>query len=293
MRFAALAVTGLATVLSAPALAADPAVGVGPQYDTTHIYVAPGDLDRLSAAFSATFGGQAGKPAVTRITPTPSSTRWQAVHTPVGSISVFGFTTGIPYPFGSERTGYLVKDMNAAISAAKAAGADVLVAPFPDLIGQDAIIQWPGGVNMQLYVHDTPPSSPALETVPENRIYISPERADTFLADFLKFSGGHVTSDAAKTPGAVIGRPGGTFREVRVSSDFGKLLVLVTDGHLPFPFGRETTGYEVEDLDATLAKATQSGAVVLVKPLVVDGRTSAIVQFPGGYIAEIHETTDP
>jgi predicted enzyme related to lactoylglutathione lyase len=291
MRFAALAVTGLATVLSAPALAADPAMGIGPQYDTAHVYVAPDDLERLSAAFTATFGGQAGKPAVTRVTPTPSSTRWLAVHTPVGSISVFGFTTGIPYPFGSERTGYLVKNMNAAISAAKAAGADVLVAPFPDPIGQDAIIQWPGGVNMQLYVHDTPPSSPALETVPENRIYISPERADAFLADFLKFSGGRVTSDAARTPGAVIGRPGGTFREVKVSSDFGKLLVFVTDGHLPFPFGRETTGYEVQDLGATLAKATQSGAVVLAKPVVVDDRTSTIVQFPGGYIAEIHETT--
>jgi predicted enzyme related to lactoylglutathione lyase len=291
MRFAALAVTGLATVLSAPALAADPAMGIGPQYDTAHVYVAPDDLERLSAAFTATFGGQAGKPAVTRVTPTPSSTRWLAVHTPVGSISVFGFTTGIPYPFGSERTGYLVKNMNAAISAAKAAGADVLVAPFPDPIGQDAIIQWPGGVNMQLYVHDTPPSSPALETVPENRIYISPERADAFLADFLKFSGGRVTSDAARTPGAVIGRPGGTFREVKVSSDFGKLLVFVTDGHLPFPFGRETTGYEVKDLGATLAKATQSGAVVLAKPVVVDDRTSTIVQFPGGYIAEIHETT--
>jgi predicted enzyme related to lactoylglutathione lyase len=291
MRFAALAVTGLATVLSAPALAADPSMGIGPQYDTAHVYVAPDDLERLSAAFTATFGGQAGKPAVTRVTPTPSSTRWLAVHTPVGSISVFGFTTGIPYPFGSERTGYLVKNMNAAISAAKAAGADVLVAPFPDPIGQDAIIQWPGGVNMQLYVHDTPPSSPALETVPENRIYISPERADAFLADFLKFSGGRVTSDAARTPGAVIGRPGGTFREVKVSSDFGKLLVFVTDGHLPFPFGRETTGYEVQDLGATLAKATQSGAVVLAKPVVVDDRTSTIVQFPGGYIAEIHETT--
>jgi predicted enzyme related to lactoylglutathione lyase len=42
-----------------------------------------------------------------------------------------------------ERTGYLVTDMDEAIRAAKATGADVLVAPFNDPIGRDAIIQWP------------------------------------------------------------------------------------------------------------------------------------------------------
>jgi hypothetical protein len=26
------------------------------------------------------------------------------------------------------------------------------------------------------------------------------------------------------------------------------MVVLVTDGHLPYPYGRETTGYEVSDL---------------------------------------------
>ena len=90
--------------------------------------------------------------------------------TPVGPLSVLAFTTPIPYPFGAERIGYLVKDLDAAISAAKEAGADVIVAPFPDPIGRDAVIQWPGGVNMQLYWHTSKPSLPPLATVPENRV---------------------------------------------------------------------------------------------------------------------------
>jgi len=64
--------------------------------------------------------------------------------------------------------------------------------------------------------------------------------------------------------------------------------VLVTDGHLPYPFGRELTGYEVKDLNATLTKAKAAGVTVLVEPFASDHRQAAIVQFPGGYIAEIH-----
>src|SRR5256885_8303425 len=41
-----------------------------------------------------------------------------------------------------------------AVRAARACGADVIVAPFDDPIGRDAIVQWPGGVNMQLYWQD-------------------------------------------------------------------------------------------------------------------------------------------
>jgi hypothetical protein len=48
------------------------------------------------------------------------------------------------------------------------------------------------------------------------------------------------------------------------------------------------TGYEVSDLAATLAKAAAAGATVLVAPYAVDHRDAALVQFPGGYIAEIH-----
>ena len=67
------------------------------------------------------------------------------------------------------------------------------------------------------------------------------------------------------------------------------MTVLVTDGHLPFPYGLETTGYETADLKDTLEKARVSGAKVLVEPYASDGRRAAIVQFPGGYIAEIHD----
>jgi hypothetical protein len=66
--------------------------------------------------------------------------------------------------------------------------------------------------------------------------------------------------------------------------------VLVTDGHLPYPYGHEVTGYEVAAVGETLAKAKASGATVLVEPYKVDGREAAIVQFPGGYIAEIHSS---
>ena len=120
----------------------------------------------------------------------------EVVRTPAGPLSVFAFTTPIPYPFGAERTGYLVKDMDAAISAARAAGADVIVAPFSDPIGRDAVIEWPGGVNMQLYWHTAKPSYPPLTTIPENRIYVSPLRADVFMAEFLRFSKGRVYGGA-------------------------------------------------------------------------------------------------
>ena len=97
-----------------------------------------------------------------------------------------------------------------------------------------------------------------------------------------------MVSDDAKAPGAEVGVPDKTYRRIRVASGFGKLTVLVTDGHLPYPFGREMTGYEVADLDATLAKAKHAGATVLVAPYMASDRKAAFVQFPGGYIAEIH-----
>ncbi|RZN33754.1 glyoxalase [Bradyrhizobium sp. Leo121] len=267
-----------------------PQVGVGPQYDTTHVYVAPEDVDKFVASFLATFGGQSTKQVVATVTPTPSSTTSQLLQTPVGTVSLFGFKTPIPYPFGAERTGYLVTDIDEAVNSAKVAGADVLVATFPDPIGRDVVIQWPGGVNMQLYWHTTKPSYAAFETIPENRVYVSPERADAFMRSFLRFSHGKVASDDAHAAGVEIGRAKETYRRIRIESVFGKITVFVTDGHLPYPYGRELTGYEVSDLQGTLTKAKASGAVVLVEPYTSGGRSAAMVQFPGGYIAEIHAT---
>jgi predicted enzyme related to lactoylglutathione lyase len=268
--------------------AGTPAVAVGPQYDTTHVYVDSKDFDRLVASLLATFGGTTSKQGVFTVTPTPSSTMSQLVLTPVGTLSVFGFKTPVPYPFGAERTGYLVTDLDLAVRAARAAGADVIVAPFNDPIGRDVIIQWPGGVNMQLYWHTTPPSYAPLATVPENRVYVSSDRADGFIRNFVAFSQGKVVSDVATAPGVEIGRPNETYRRVRIESTFGKVTVLVTDGHLPYPYGRELTGYEVADLDMTLAKAKAAGASVLVEPYSSDDRRAVLVQFPGGYVAEIH-----
>ena len=263
-------------------------VAVGPQYDTTHVYVPLGDFDRFVASIIQTFGGKTSQDGVLTVTPTPSSTRIQLVLTPVGTLSVFGFKTPIPYPFGLERTGYLVTDMDEAIRAAKGTGADVLVAAFSDPIGQDAIIQWPGGVNTQLYWHTTAPSYTPLQTIPENRVYVSSDRADAFVRSFLTFSHGSVVSDETRAPGVEIGRPAETYRRVRIESQFGKLTAFVTDGHLPYPYGREMTGYEVTNLTDTLTKAKASGVDVLVPLYKTDERESAVVQFPGGYIAEIH-----
>ncbi|HEV3115071.1 MAG TPA: hypothetical protein VGY99_31690 [Candidatus Binataceae bacterium] len=263
-------------------------LAVGPQYDTTHVYVAPEDFNRFVSSLLATFGGTASKQGVFTVTPTPSKTMSQLVLTPVGTLSVFGFKTPIPYPFGSERTGYLVTNMNSAIRAARETGADVLVSPFNDPIGRDAIIQWPGGVNTQLYWHTTAPSYGRLQTIPENRVYLSTYRVAAFIRSFLAFSHGEVISDDPHAPGIEIGCPTKTYRRVRMQSKFGNMTALVTDGHLPYPYGREITGYEVDNLSDTLSKANEAGVTVLVRPYKAEQRNAAMVQFPGGYVAEIH-----
>src|SRR6202167_196170 len=78
MRSTALAFADAATVT--------PNVTVGPQYDTTHVYVAPEDFDRFVASLVATFGGTTSKQCVFTVTPTPSSTMSQLVLTPVGTL---------------------------------------------------------------------------------------------------------------------------------------------------------------------------------------------------------------
>jgi hypothetical protein len=265
-----------------------PNPGVAPQYDTTHVYVSPEDFDRFVASLLATFGGTTSKQGVFTVTPTPSSTMSQLVLTPVGTVSVFGFKTPVPYPFGAERTGYLVTDLHEATRTAVEDGADVLVSPFNDPIGRDVVIQWPGGVNMQLYWHTAAPSYKALQTIPENRVYVSTNKVEAFLGGFLTFSHGKVVSDDPHAPGVEIGRPKDSYRRIRIESAFGKLTVLVTDGHLPYPYGRETTGYEVANLTDILAKAKAAGVEILVAPYTADQRNATFFQFPGGYIAEVH-----
>jgi hypothetical protein len=172
----------------------------------------------------------------------------------------------MPYPFGSERTGCLVTDMDSAIRAARVTGADIIVTPFNDPIARDAIIQWPGGVNTQIYWHTTAPSYKSLQTIPQNRVYVSGYAVNAFVRGFLTFSHGKVVSDDAHAAGIEIGRPTDTYRRIRLQSKFGKVTVLVTDGHLPYPYGRELTGYEVAELSDTISKAKAAGVAVLVGP---------------------------
>jgi hypothetical protein len=212
----------------------------------------------------------------------------QLVLTPGGTVSVFGFKTPIPYPFGAERTGYLVTNIDQAVKAGRAAGDDVLVEPFDDPVGRDAIIQWPGGINTQIYWHTISPSYKLLTTIPENRVYVSANRAQTFIGSHLAVSHGEVVSDVQHAAGIEIGRPKETYRRMRIQSPFGKVTVLVADGHLPYPYGREMTGYEVDAISTTLSKARSVGVEVLAGPYVTDERTAVLVKFPGGYIAELH-----
>jgi predicted enzyme related to lactoylglutathione lyase len=263
-------------------------IAVGQQYDTTHVYVAPGDLDALVRSFVSTFGGIASKRTVANVLPVASSTEMQYILTPVGPLSVFAYETPVPFPFGEERTGYLVTDMDQAIKAARSSGAEVIVEPFKDPVGLDAIIQWPGGVKMQLYWHFQPSTNPPLETIPDNRVYVSQDEADNFVRCFVAFADGKVIADDKRADAGEIGRVGETYRRIRVTSLFGNMQVLVTDGHLPYPFGHETTGYGVQDLGATLEKAKAAGVKILSAPYTSHDRSTAIVEFRGGYIAEIH-----
>ncbi|WP_019832758.1 hypothetical protein [Sphingomonas sp. PR090111-T3T-6A] len=274
---------------AAPAAEAASGYAVGPQYDTTHVYVPEDQFDSFVTSFSATFGGTTSKQGVFQVTPTTSQTKSQLVLTPAGTVSVFGFKTPIPYPFGAERTGYLVTDMDAAVASAVKNGATRLITTFPDPIGRDVVVQWPGGVNMQLYWHTAKPNYAPLATVPENRVYLTADAADAFVRHWLAYSHGKVTADDRNVSGAEIGQPGKTIRRIAIDSGYGKMLVLVSDGQLPWPYGRDMTGYQVSDLAATLDKARAAGVETLVPTYDALGRKAAIVRFPGGYIAEIHQ----
>jgi len=286
----------LALVLAATLTAAAPAMAaptagyaVAPQYDTTHVYVPQDQFDTFVASFTATFGGTTSKQGEFQVTPTPSLTKSQLVLTPSGTVSVFGFKTPIPYPFGDERTGYLVTDLDAAVKSAVAHGAVRRLDTFPDPIGRDSVVQWPGGVNMQLYWHTAKPNYAPLASVPENRVYLTADAAPAFLKGWTGFAHAKVLSDDKAASGAEIGEPGKTIRRVSLESGYGRMVVFVSDGQLPWPYGRDMTGYGVSDLAATLARASAAGVETLVAPFEADKRQTAIVRFPGGYIAEIHQ----
>ena len=224
-----------------------PQVAVGPQYDTAHVYVAPADVDRFSDSVIATFGGTKSQQAAVTVTPTPSTTNWQAVYTPVGTFSVFGFTTPLPYPFGVERTGYLVTDIDKAIQSAKANGADISwprsrirSGAMPSSSGLAAYICNCTGTRPHRITRNSTPYPKTGCTCRQ----IAPMRSSRVRAILQ----GKVVSDDRNAPGIEIGRPKDTYRRVRIETTFGKITVLVTNGQLPYPYGREVSGYEVANL---------------------------------------------
>src|SRR5258708_25770986 len=116
---AAVIVIALASFFDAAQAAPAPAVAVSPQYDTTHVLVAPEDFDRFTDSLIATFGGSKSQQGVIQVTPTPSQSISQLVFMPVGTLSAFGFKTPVPFPFVVERTGYLVTYLDIAVKSAK------------------------------------------------------------------------------------------------------------------------------------------------------------------------------
>ena len=91
----------------------------------------------------------------------------------------------------------------------------------------------------------------------------------------------------SNAPGIEVGRPKDTYRRVRIDSTFGKIAVLVTDGQLPYPYGRQVTGYEVANLADTLTKAKITGATALWTPTRAAGARLQSVPFPWGATSPI------
>ncbi|SCF95303.1 hypothetical protein [Streptomyces sp. Ncost-T10-10d] len=98
------------------------ATAIGPQYDTTHVYVTPGAVDAFVAGWGTTFGGTHRATILTTVTPTPSKTESELVMLPVGNLSVFDFGTPAPYPFGAEWTGWLMSDFDKGRPTGQAGG---------------------------------------------------------------------------------------------------------------------------------------------------------------------------
>lgn len=277
-----------------PAPAANPSPApraYGVQYDATHVYVEHGKLNQFIQSWEATFGGTHNPPSAFGITPTPSKAMASIIKSPVGLLAAYDYQTPIPFPFGSEQTGFGVRGLDSAVTAARAAGATAPVAPWTGPVGREAVVRFPGGFSSQLWEQFDMSGFPPLVTQPEFRVYLSADTVDAFLRSYLQFTGGKVLSDVTNADGGEIGAPGTTYHRIRITTPYGNTVVLANDGDWNYPYGRDTTGYTVPDLNATIAKAKANGATVLSGPYAGHDRNSVIMQFPGGYIAELHDGT--
>lgn len=258
----------------------------GTQNGSTHIYLQSGTLASFTNSIASTFGGSIQQGGTAQITPTPSTVKSAFVFTPVGNFTGFEYTTPVPKPFGNENYGFMVSDMEQALLAARQLGASVMIEPFPDALGRDAVLIWPNGVQMQLFQHFKPQNNQSLKNTPETRLYIPVDRADEFIHSYSQFSLSILVQDRVLVAGD---QPisDGALREVHLTSEtsFGNTHIFVTNGHLNVPFGYEVTGYAVDDFQQTYVKAVENQA----KTLWSNYQNSAIIEFPGGYKAEIHQ----
>lgn len=112
----------------------DAKIALGTAFRTFHVYAQPGTAAAFVDSWIATFGGHAQPPANDiDLTPYPSKATAIMVSSPVAALSVYDFSTGIPYPFGSEVSGWGVTGPRAA----------------PD--GHSVIVRFPGGYLVEIH----------------------------------------------------------------------------------------------------------------------------------------------
>ncbi|WIX77247.1 hypothetical protein QRX50_38515 [Amycolatopsis carbonis] len=266
-----------------------PVKAFGVEYDASHVYLQHGKLPAFIKSWEATFGGTDNGQNTFQITPTPSKALASIIHSPVGLLAAYDYQTPVPFPFGAEQTGFGVHDPDLGADAALRSGAAVTVTPWTGPVGREAVVQFPGGFASQIWKQFDMSGFTPLTTQPEFRVYLPETTVNAFLASYLKFTGGSVISDVRKADGGEVGAPGTTYHRIRIKTQFGNTVVLAGNGDWTYPYGRDTTGYTVSDVNATVAKAAANGATVLSGPYKSKDRTSVILQFPGGYIAEVHD----
>ncbi|RJQ76638.1 hypothetical protein D5S17_17385 [Pseudonocardiaceae bacterium YIM PH 21723] len=150
-----------------------PARAYGVQYDASHVYVEHGKLPDFIASWEGTFGGTHNPPTVFGITPTPSKALASIIHSPVGLLAAYDYQTPVPFPFGSEQTGFGVHDPDSAVAVARRSGATAPVAPWTGPVGREAVIRFPGGFSSQIWEQFDMFGFPPLTTQPEFRVYLS------------------------------------------------------------------------------------------------------------------------
>ena len=97
---------------TAHAILATPDVAVGPQYDTTHVYIAPEDFDRfVSSVLSDIWRDYIEESCRRRYADSQQHLLTVDLDACRYDFRIRLHDT-VPYPFGGERTGYLVTDMD-------------------------------------------------------------------------------------------------------------------------------------------------------------------------------------